>query len=40
MLGLMVAKSLTKNPDTKILVLEAGDSHLADPRISILALWS
>ena len=37
--GLMVANRLTENPDTKVLVIEAGDSHLADPRVSIPALW-
>lgn len=36
--GLVVASRLTENPDTRVLVLEAGANKLSDPRITIQAL--
>ena len=38
--GLVVACRLAEATDTHILVLEAGDNHLADLRIKIPAGWS
>ncbi|CAN8100573.1 unnamed protein product [Discula destructiva] len=38
--GLVVAARLTENPNISVLVLEAGNNALQDPRISIPALWS
>ena len=38
--GLVVACRLAEATDTRILVLEAGDNHLADPQINIPAGWS
>ena len=36
--GLMIANRLTENPDITVLVMEAGDSHLTDPRVTVPAL--
>ncbi|KAM0798208.1 glucose-methanol-choline oxidoreductase-like protein [Usnea florida] len=37
--GLVLAARLTEDPQTTVLVLEAGQDHLRDPTISIPALW-
>ena len=37
--GLAVAARLSEIPDVQILVLEAGDDHINDPRISMPAGW-
>lgn len=37
--GLIVATRLTEDPDTSVLVLEAGEERSADPRITTPALW-
>ncbi|KAF4624906.1 hypothetical protein G7Y89_g13263 [Cudoniella acicularis] len=37
--GLVVAVRLTQNPNIRILVLEAGEDHSADPRVITPALW-
>ena len=37
--GLVLASRLTENPATHVLVLEAGENHLSDPRVNIPALW-
>lgn len=36
--GLVVANRLTKDPNTRVLVLEAGTNRLSDPRITVPAL--
>ena len=38
--GLVVACRLAEDTDARVLVLEAGSDHLADPRINIPAGWS
>lgn len=38
--GLVVACRLAENHQVQVLVLEAGDNHLDDPRINIPAGWS
>lgn len=38
--GLVVACRLTEEPNNRVLVLEAGENHIADPRINIPAGWS
>lgn len=38
--GLVVACRVAEATKARILVLEAGDNHLADPRINIPAGWS
>lgn len=38
--GLVVANRLSENPNTHILVLEAGHDLSADPRVNIPALFS
>jgi choline dehydrogenase-like flavoprotein len=37
--GLVVAARLSEDPTAQVLVLEAGENHLEDPRINIPALW-
>ena len=37
--GLCIAARLSEDNNTKVVVLEAGEDHLADPRISTPALW-
>ena len=37
--GLVVATRLSEEQAVDVLVLEAGDSHLEDPRVSIPALY-
>lgn len=38
--GLVVASRLSENPDVQVLVLEAGEDLIADPRVIIPALWT
>ncbi|KAI9714895.1 MAG: hypothetical protein M1820_000184 [Bogoriella megaspora] len=38
--GLVVASRLSEDPDTSVVVLEAGENHLNDPRVNIPAFWS
>ena len=37
--GLVVAARLTENPNVNVVVLEAGDSYIGDPRINLPAGW-
>lgn len=37
--GLVVATRLTENPETTVVVLEAGKDHSSDPRIRTPAFW-
>ena len=37
--GLVVAARLTEDPNCQVLVLEAGETRLEDPRVAIPALW-
>ena len=37
--GLTVAVRLSENPNVQVLVLEAGEDHLSDPRINMPAGW-
>ena len=36
--GLVIANRLSEDPNVQVLVLEAGEEHLSDPRIMIPAL--
>lgn len=38
--GLVVACRLSEDPTIQVLVVEAGESHLKDPRVNIPAGWS
>ncbi|KLJ13712.1 hypothetical protein EMPG_09378 [Blastomyces silverae] len=38
--GLVLAARLSEDPGTSVVVLEAGTSHLEDPRVNIPALWT
>jgi choline dehydrogenase-like flavoprotein len=38
--GLVVAARLSENPNVSVLVLEASNNALQDPRIAIPAMWS
>ena len=38
--GLVLANRLSENPNVSIIVLEAGENHLDDPRVNIPAFWA
>lgn len=38
--GVLLASRLSEDPDTSVLVLEAGQDLLADPRVNIPVLWT
>ena len=38
--GLVLANRLSENPKVSVLVLEAGENHLDDPRVIIPAFWT
>lgn len=38
--GLVVANRLTEDPNVHVLVLEAGQNHLEDPRVNIPAFFT
>lgn len=37
--GLVVATRLSENPNISVVVIEAGNDHIADPRIRTPASW-
>lgn len=37
--GLVLASRLSENPSVNVVVLEAGENHLDDPRVYIPAFW-
>lgn len=37
--GLVVASRLSEDPNIEVLVVEAGNSHIDDPRVKIPALY-
>jgi len=37
--GLVIAARLTENPEISVLVLEAGDNYIEDPRVGMPAGW-
>lgn len=38
--GLVVANRLSEDPDANVLVLEAGESLIEDPRVNVPAFWT
>jgi len=38
--GLVVANRLTEDPNIHVLILEAGLSHVEDPRVNVPAFWT
>ena len=38
--GLVLASRLSENPNISVIVLEAGENHLDDPRVNIPAFWT
>ena len=38
--GLVLASRLSENPSVSVIVLEAGENHLDDPRVNIPAFWT